>query len=317
MRTSCVVTAVTAVFATPTFAKLAKPPLQPNLNNLKAGLMANLHPTNATRVQWPAGWIPASCKAITQNEHYNPVDVSTYFVHYDDCTDPWILCYHEDSSAPLETLIDRFGRLPVHTRQWVRHLLALPHPSSSAYSMNGDIVVFGNAISNINVYVHESGHTITGQGAFPAYPKGGAKFSESEEWISNYNKDSNVPDPYAQSSQVENVAQNVVIDTYQRNVPGGFAGVNPQWSSIYHQFATIDTQQRLNGNMLVPGGRCLRRTHNAEPVLINTVNPSAPGAALGKPDVSLSSDIPKEESASFDTKDDCKQGMAGGDEDND
>ncbi|KAL8686994.1 MAG: hypothetical protein Q9218_006712 [Villophora microphyllina] len=313
---SHVFTAVTLLLTSATCDKLAKPPLQPNLNNLKAGLMANLHPTQNTRVQWPAGWIPTSCKAIAEKHNFNPADVSTYYIYYDDCKDPWMLCYHKDSSARIDTLIDMFGRLPVHTRQWVRHVVSLPSKSSSAYSDSGDMVLFGNAINNINVYIHESGHCLTGQGAFKDWPHGSKiGFPGSKLWIDNYNLDSAVPDPYAQSNQVENVAQNIVVGSYQRNVPGGFHGVNPQWSSIFHQFATIDTQQRENGNLLIPGGRCLRRTHNSVPVLINTVNPNAPGASLMAPDVSLSSDMPKEESASFSTEGDCKQSFAQAGED--
>ena len=40
--------------------------------------------------------------------------------------DPWILCRHKDSPDPIQNMIDLFGRVPVHARQWVRHIINLP-----------------------------------------------------------------------------------------------------------------------------------------------------------------------------------------------
>lgn len=67
-------------------------------------------------------------------------------------------------------LIDRFGKLPVLTRQWVRHIIALPDPAGGhAYNWNGNIAMF-NIIDNMDVFVHESGHSLDLLGAYADKP---------------------------------------------------------------------------------------------------------------------------------------------------
>ncbi|KAL9595275.1 MAG: hypothetical protein Q9179_005044 [Wetmoreana sp. 5 TL-2023] len=270
----------------------------PDLDNLKAGLLNNLHPTHSTTDRFKAGYIPSDCKEIVENEKFNPADIQTWNVHYDDCSAPWIICYHKNSAAPLSSLVDRFGRLPVPTRQFVRHVISLPSANGNAYNSGGNIAFFGSTIDNLNVHLHEAAHSLDLLGAYKDKP-----LSSSANWINNYNQDSAVPDNYAQTDQDENVAQNTVVDTYQRNVPGGFTGLNPNANKIFHQYATVDTEQREAGNLLIPGGKCTLRLANSDPVPIN-------GAALrvtaaDKPNVALPADISSIAGVDFNTKDSC------------
>ncbi|KAL8686948.1 MAG: hypothetical protein Q9218_006744 [Villophora microphyllina] len=276
--------------------------------------------------KWPAAFIPSGCKSLTQQQNLSAADVTTYAIQYDDCSEPWVVCYHKDSYAPLSVMVEMLGRLPVHTRQWVRHVVTLPDKDAWAQNVDGDIAFYGEAMSNLNIYIHESGHSLDLLGAYNGYRNYTWAeavhhgLSSSEEWLENYNQDSMVPDPYAQTNQRENVAQNTVITSYQRNVPGGFTGLNPNASTIFHQWAAIDTNQREAynattgeaGNLLIPGGVCTKRLPNNDAVLVDDsyAGPfSRIMAALlkGKPDTALSEGMELIEEVSFNTGDSCKE----------
>ncbi|KAI4194460.1 MAG: hypothetical protein LQ350_007759 [Teloschistes chrysophthalmus] len=136
----------------------------------------------------------------------------------------------------------------------------------------------------LTVFIHESGHSLDLLGAYADKP-----LSASQNWLDNYNQDSAVPDPYAQTNQVENVAQNTVVDSYNLNVPGGFGGLEPGWQKMFHQYATVQTEQRNAGNLLVPGGTCTSRLVNSAPVM--QAGKRRRGTFLGsKPNIALPSD---------------------------
>lgn len=215
------------------------------------------------------------------------------------CSAPWIICYHKSSNGSLNDLIDRFGRLPVHTRQYVRHVVSLPAAGNHAYNDGGNIAFFGTTLSNINVHVHEAAHSLDLLGAYKDKP-----LYSSTNWINNYNQDSAVPDPYAQTNQIENVAQNTVITTYERNVPGGFWGVNPNADRIFHQYATVDTEQREAGKLLVRGGTCTARLANSSPVPVSGA--SSRVSAAQAPNVALPAGLQAVAAKDFNTKDSCQ-----------
>ena len=143
-------------------------------------------------------------------------------------------------------------------------MVTLPADAAHAYNAGGNIAMFGDAMTDINVYLHESGHSLDLLGAYADKP-----LSSSDNWINNYNQDEDVPDPYSQTNQVENVAQNTVVTSYERNVPGGFTGLNPDSGKIFHQWATVDTEQREAGNLLIPGGQCTSRLADSDPVPVS------------------------------------------------
>ena len=133
--------------------------------------------------------------------------------------------------------------------------------------------------------------------------------SSSTNWLDNYNQDSNVPDPYAQTNQVENVAQNTVVDSFNLNVPGLFASVEPGWQKIFHQFATLQTSQREAGDLLVPGRTCTERLTSSAPV------PQAEGSMrwvgkqvvlASKPDIALAAGIKVIPDREFSTEAKCQ-----------
>ncbi|THC94808.1 hypothetical protein EYZ11_005715 [Aspergillus tanneri] len=146
--------------------RLDKPALTPDLGYLLQGSVDNLHPTHSTWDKWGDGWIPEDCKSMAQNPNLNlnlnPSDFEVYNVHYDD----------------------------------VRHVMTVPG-NDYAFNLNGNIVFSGRTSTNMDVAIHETGHSLD---LLKAY---GEVLSSSQTWIDNYNQDSNVPDNYAQSSQIE------------------------------------------------------------------------------------------------------------------
>lgn len=129
------------------------------------------------------------------------MSASSWNLHADRCSrkcpkDPWILCRHKDSPEPITTVIDHFGRVPLCARQWVRHVISLPdrelppfslslslslnlpltissspaNKFASAYNTAGNIAMFDVAAADLNVFVHETGHSLDRLGVYPDHP---------------------------------------------------------------------------------------------------------------------------------------------------
>lgn len=135
----------------------------------------------------------------------------------------------------MDNLIEFFGRVPVHMRQWVRHMIALPDPKGGhAYNSNGNIALFDRVNGELTVFLHETAHSLDGLGAYADTP-----LHAADVWNSNYNLDDNTADSYSQTNQVENVAQITVVSVFNEVVPGGFATVELKHMGIFHQYATL------------------------------------------------------------------------------
>lgn len=90
------------------------------------------------------------------------------------------------------SMIDLFGRLPVHERQWVKNVIAVPG-GGSAYMSNG-IVVFQGPVGTPSVFQHETGHAVD-------FYARDTQSSATTEWTNAEAADSCVPDGYANSSK--------------------------------------------------------------------------------------------------------------------
>lgn len=278
--------ALAAGLASVASARLDKPIINPTfsgggLDSLAQGLLDHLAPTQSTHDNWGAGYIPEDCKNLAKSNGFSPFDVTPFNIHYSDCNDVWIFCRHKDSPLSQIDMIDLFGRMPVHMREYIRHVIALPGSKSAGSS--GDNIQMNGAVG-ITVFVHETGHSLDSHGFDPKY---GVPFSNSKTWLDNYNMDTAVCDSYAQSSQQENLAQETVVGLYDKVVPGGVGNIQPNWKAIFHQYATV---QGYLGDILTPGGTCRHRLANSKPV------PMGDSAKFRRdlgpaPDVSLSSDV--------------------------
>ena len=123
--------------------------------------------------------------------------------------------------------------------------------------------------------------------------------------------DSHVPDPYSQTNQLENLAQNTVVAAYELNVPGGFQTVEPKWRGLLNQIRTIGVEQAVGGNFLLRKGVCDKRLKNSKPVmLVEGQNQSRVVKARGRgqrPDVGLSGRVDVIDPVNFDTRDACRR----------
>ncbi|KAL3474083.1 hypothetical protein BJX99DRAFT_248533 [Aspergillus californicus] len=239
-------------------AELDKPALTSNLDYLLEGNTNNL-PSNGGPYwgKWEDGLMPADCKSIAESQGLNPTDFEVWDIFYDDCQDGWSFCRHKESSDTFETLVDTFGRIPVRMRSWVRHIMTIPG-DNWAFNSNGNIALSGTTSSNLDVALHETGHSLDLLGAY-----GSEALSSMQEWLDAYNSDSNVPDDYARSNQVENVAQNTVVGIYDKVVPGGFPGVQSNYQNIQNQYTLL---QDKAGDQIIPGGTCDRHLENSDTV---------------------------------------------------
>ncbi|KAL9599104.1 MAG: hypothetical protein Q9219_004062 [cf. Caloplaca sp. 3 TL-2023] len=286
------------------YDRLDKPYIVDNLDYLQPGLLANFPPTGNHYDVWEPGWIPKDCRDITIEAGFNPADITTYNIHYDDCNMAWVVCFHRDSPSSLDDMIDLFGRVPVGARQFVRHVIALPDTFGHAFNSEGNLAMFNIQGGTLSVYLHETGHSLD---LYQAYNQG--QLSTAQNWIDNYNQDPNVPDPYAQSNMIEDVAQNTVIAAYNVQVPGGYGGIEPRANDVFHQYATVQTWQRESGDLLVPGGSCWRRMDNSETVAVDTgagmLRRGVRVARGVKPDTSLGEGIQVIPRVKFHTGDIC------------
>jgi len=141
------------------------------------------------------------------------------------------------------------------------------------------------------VILHETGHSLDLSGAYADKP-----LSSSDNWWNNYDLDLNVPDNYAQSNAIEDVAQNTVIAVFNENVDGGFGSVEPNYSNIFHQFATVISEgsDAGQGNSIFKPGQdaqCTHRMPSSPPVPIDGSSKRNTQIRRAAPKVNLSKSI--------------------------
>ncbi|KAL8903918.1 MAG: hypothetical protein Q9171_007233 [Xanthocarpia ochracea] len=282
--------------------KIDKPALQPNLDYLLEGLTENFGPAAHTFDVWGDGWIPQFCLDASESEDngFNPADIKTYNIKYDDCGTAWVVCVHKDSLMSIESLADIFGRVPVASRSFIRHVLTIPADHGSAANGGDNIQLFQIGDDGFQVMLHEVAHSLDAH----AYKE---PLSASKRWQDEVDKDSAVPDNYAGSSPAECVAQSTVIAAYNAFVPGGYPSIEPRWEEVRHQYETVQTVQREDaGNILIPGGQCRQRLANSETVAVPTGQRLlrgrwAPWRRSEEPDTSLGEDLEVIEPVDFDS----------------
>ncbi|KAI4107001.1 MAG: hypothetical protein L6R37_001894 [Teloschistes peruensis] len=295
------------------WTKLDKPPLANNLDYLANGLLDHYPTVHSSHDPWGNnGWIPQECKTAAETAKLSASDMNTYEVHYDDCHQPWVMCFHKDLDGEKDRIIDLVSRLPVRSREYVKHVILLPDTFVHAYNDQGNLVVFDmpSGVVGFEVFLHETGHSLDLQHAYV----NGAQLSTSQNWLDNYNQDPKVPDGYAASNALEDVAQNTVVAAYNVQVPGGFGMLEPGWQDIFHQYATVQTWQREAGDLLVPGGECRSRLPNSETVRQDggsggSKKMMARAKLAKKPDTSLADDIVALPVNKVSTKKACKFGQ--------
>ncbi|KAL8868267.1 MAG: hypothetical protein Q9174_005100 [Haloplaca sp. 1 TL-2023] len=273
--------------------KIDKAALQNSLEYLDKGLFARLPTVAYQATEWVQEYIPQWCLDQSSNQHngFNPAkDIKVYDIRYTDCGSPWIVCIHKDSPMDINGFAELFSRIPVASRSFVRHVLTVPGASEAGANSDGDIVFENLSSDDVATIIHEVGHSLD---KF-AY---GEQLSFSSDWRNKANKDKSVPNAYAASSAIEDVAESSIVATYNMLVPGGFPSIESRWKEVRNQYETVQTWQRVKAdNVMRPGGSCRKRFKNSDPVN----RPSAKKLLRGrwalwsrspKPDTSLAEGI--------------------------
>ncbi|EJD43987.1 hypothetical protein AURDEDRAFT_114493 [Auricularia subglabra TFB-10046 SS5] len=242
--------AVLALAFTPkAYAALGKPVLFTDglSPHVDASFWANLAPTQSTWDQWAWGYLPQTCFDNANGNGVSPYDMEIFNVHYTDCSVAWVFCRHHSASLSQIDMIDLFGRLPVHERQWIRHVIAVPG-GGSAYESNAD-VTFQGPVGVPSVFQHEVGHAVDGY-------KNSVQSSSTSTFLNAINADSCVPDDYSNTNNVEDYTQVGVLSMYEIVNPGGLDPIGANWRCLVNQKNALDGFQRSD---MIPGGTCARR----------------------------------------------------------
>ncbi|KAL9016325.1 MAG: hypothetical protein Q9185_006338 [Variospora sp. 1 TL-2023] len=244
--------------------------------------------------------MPQDCRDFAQRTDVQkkPEDIKVYSVNYEDCLSPWIICYHKDSQTPFPTVLDRFGRIPIGARQFVRHLVIFPNPGVGAKHGSGSIAIFGDAL--LPSYFHEVGHAVDLMGGYV-----GGQLSSSKEWTNAIEQDAHVPDEKAAQNLKEDVAQIFVVIAIDLTLPGGYQTIQPEWQKIRHQATLLRKWQAESGNLLVPrNGKCGKRLSNSNSVEVNNAGAKLRRGARARgeiPDISLDESLEVIPNTEFDT----------------
>ncbi|KAH8883536.1 hypothetical protein GQ53DRAFT_882789 [Thozetella sp. PMI_491] len=226
--------------------------LSPHVDNV---FWQHLAPTHSTWEKWAWGWIPQACKDRVAGTAYNAYDIEVYNVFYDDCSTPFIICRHNQAQMTVINMIDAFGRMPVHDRQWTQHILALPDSGCSA-GTGGMVTTFHGPCYVPSVFIHELTHTLDAFVNEKTGSNGDAHvYSTTTPYLNAVSSDSCVPDPYANNSPQEDYAQVSVLAIYEKVNPGGLDPIGA-WRCLVN---SKNNQGTIIGNAITPGGTCTRR----------------------------------------------------------
>jgi hypothetical protein len=100
-------------------------------------------------------------------------------------------------------MADHFGRVPLTIRKNVISITAASQGKGGGAGTGGDRTTYYMTNMATEVFVHESSHVFDH-----------STLSFTQPWYAAETKDTCVPDGYAQTSDTENFAQNMVVWTY-------------------------------------------------------------------------------------------------------
>ncbi|KFY85029.1 hypothetical protein V500_08780 [Pseudogymnoascus sp. VKM F-4518 (FW-2643)] len=272
--------AAIALFGSPALAGLGKPTLfkdglSPHVNK---EFMQYMPSTPSTNGAWSWGWIPKRCadEAHRPDVPFSWYDFEVFNVQYEDCEEAWIFCRHTKAELSQSQLIDYFGRLPVHERQSVSYVMAVPG-GGSAYEIGG-MVVFQGATASVSVFQHEVGHAVD------AYNNADGSSSSTKEFLDAIDGDTCVPDDYANSSNVEDYTQVGVLLMYNTVVPGGLDKIGADYSCLSKQLAVVAARQQAAMEL---GGTCTWRQAYGEVISMGPASGNNKRAIGPKPVMNL------------------------------
>lgn len=126
--------------------------LAPQENGFNFNLTDNLPRASSTLVTLDT--LPSSCADVNKPTGECTATMTATNVTFDDCGDPWTVCMCSNTNMTLDTVIDRFARVPVGLRRYVGTVVVSADNATHAYTLtNGDIHMFGDP--QMETWLHE------------------------------------------------------------------------------------------------------------------------------------------------------------------
>ncbi|KAJ6543573.1 hypothetical protein DFH09DRAFT_1367915 [Mycena vulgaris] len=184
------------------FPPLTLPPQRFDFSSFD--LTSSLPPAEITLAE-PVS-LPDSCAQYVGPAQECTSDMTALNVYFEDCGSPFTVCRCADAEMSMDTVLDRFGRVPVGLRRYAGPIVVLSDTAGPhAYTLtSGDSHFFGDCA--VDAWVHEMMHAFDFAGA--------TMQSNSSGWAEALAADSCVPDQYSLTNQVEDFAQVGVLKTY-------------------------------------------------------------------------------------------------------
>ncbi|KAJ7030246.1 hypothetical protein C8F04DRAFT_735008 [Mycena alexandri] len=198
----------------PGLSPLTLSPQQPDFTSFD--LTSALQPAYATQ-STPID-LPATCSAYVGPDQECTSEMMAVSVLFEDCGDAFVVCRCADAEMTMDTVLDRFGRVPVGLRRYAGTIVIAAGPTGPyAYTLTtGDTHFFGDCA--MDTWVHELTHAF--DFALPTLQ------SSAPEWNAALTADTCVPDTYSLTNHVEDFAQVGVMIIYMRlyggSLPSGF-----------------------------------------------------------------------------------------------
>lgn len=192
---------------------LGKTALLPNFDALTEDPSRIPPIVKGTAKKWDAGRYPKNCydkarEAISDSDARPKCqlrDLEIYDVTYEDCPadqrEPWVVCRCVNAELSLQEVIDGMGTVPPGARSNVLHIVTMNGFGGGGGYSDGNSIFCGGAPSK-TWFSHESMH---------CNDRDGFAFSNGKEFNEAIEKDSCVPDDYANNNPTEDFAQ---IGTY-------------------------------------------------------------------------------------------------------
>ncbi|KAJ7503242.1 hypothetical protein B0H11DRAFT_1797858 [Mycena galericulata] len=213
--------------------------------------------------------LPGECGPYVGPGQECTTNMTATSVFYEDCGDPFTVCRCADAAMSIETVLDRFGRVPIGLRRYVGTIVVLNDTEPHAYTLtSGDIHFFADCA--MDTWVHESTHSFD-------FATPDAPHSSVPGWSQAIANDSCVPDNYSDTNRVEDFAQMSVIKTYMLlydgHLPPGFRA-----DCMSHQLDFLGALPVYNASALF-GNTCIINDGLPGPRTVST-NFAAPAAAF-------------------------------------
>ncbi|KAJ7765931.1 hypothetical protein DFH07DRAFT_955597 [Mycena maculata] len=167
--------------------------------------------------------LPAYCVSFVGNALECSTNMTALQVQFEDCGSGFTVCRCADAEMSMDTVLDRFGRVPVGLHRYAGTIIILSDTSPHVYNITtGQTHFFADV--QMNSWVHEMMHAFD-------FSDPNMEMS-APGWAAAIAADSCVPDNYSLTNRVEDFAQVSVLKVYSllyggNLPPGTFELYNP------------------------------------------------------------------------------------------